>query len=419
MKSTHDPDRRRVVVTGRGAITPIGLDPAEFWQSLLDGRSGVGLITHFDAADLPTRIAAEVSGFDPDRFLPRAVSRRLDHFARYALAAADQAVLESKVDLDPALAERTAVVVGSSYGSNHQNYAALRGYERRGARGVPPSFAVTGTPSIAGGEIAIRYGVVGPTLTLDTACASGTTTVGEAMRLIRAGVVDAAIAGGADNPIASVDFSALTRVGALSRRNDEPTRASRPFDRDRDGFVPGAGSGMVVLEEAEHARRRGARILAELIGYGATTDAHHITAPHPDGTQAGRAIRLALADAGITPAEVDYVNAHGTSTRLNDRIETTVFRRIFADRAPKIPISSIKSMTGHMIAGSGTVELIATIGALRTGIVPPTINCDHPEDPELDYVPHEPRSGDFRTAVSQSFGFNGHNAVLVVRRWEE
>ncbi|MFE6738009.1 beta-ketoacyl-ACP synthase II [Streptomyces tubercidicus] len=410
--------RRRVVITGAGVVTAIGSTVEDYWSALLDGRSGIAPITAFDCSDLPTRIAAEIVDFDPTRYMSRISSRRMDRFSWFAVAAAAQAMEQSKLTVDEGKGHRLGALIGSGYGANIAGIEAVERLRERGPRGVSTGYAIGGSPDNPSSEIAMLYGAEGPTGAIITACATGTTCVGEAMHMIREGRVDAVIAGGSDDPITRLDVAAMSNVRALSRRNDEPERASRPFDRGRDGFVFGAGAGVVVVEEAEHAMRRGATILGEVIGYGATTDAYHATAPHPEGRGSQRAIRMALSDAGITPSEVDYINAHGTSTVLNDSTEIAAIRAVFGDHASRVPISSQKSMIGHLIAGAGTVEMIATLKALATGWVPPTLNCDDPEDPELNFVPNEPQRHDVRTAVSNSFGFGGHNAVLAIRRWE-
>lgn len=419
MRATEDAGRRRVVITGCGAITPVGLDTAQFWAALLAGRSGIAPITAFDAADLPTRFAGEVREFDPGEYMPSPAARRLSRFAQFAIAAALQAVEEAKLEVDEQLAHRVAVLVGSGYGANQLVHDAIATLQERGPRAITPYLAYTGSIDNASGEVATRLGATGPSGAIVTACATGSTCIGEGLRLIQHGTADVVIAGGADDAVTRLDMAAGASARALSRRNDEPERASRPFDRDRDGFVMGAGAGVVVLEEAGRALHRGAHILAELVGYGASTDAYHPTAPHPEGLGAKRAMRLALDDAALDPSDVDYINAHGTSTVLNDRTETEAIRTVFGDTAPGIPISSVKSMTGHMIGAAGAVELIATIHAIRSGVVPPTINCDDPEDPGLNYVPHHAQEHDVEVALSNSFGFAGHNAALVVARWRQ
>ncbi|MZE79240.1 beta-ketoacyl-ACP synthase II [Streptomyces sp. SID5475] len=411
--------KRRVVVTGTGVVSPIGLTTGEFWESLTAGRSGIRVITRYDADELPTRFAGEITGFEPRDHMPNRVARRLDRFAQFALAAAQEAMAEAKLEIDEELAPRTAVLVGSGYGAGHFTRTAVLELRDRGRRRMNAYFASAGSSDSAAVEVANRFGARGPSGAVVAACATGAVCIGDAMRLIRDGYADVVLAGGSDDAVNPLDLAVSANVGALSRRGDHPELASRPFDKARDGFVMGAGAGIVVLESAEHAERRGAAVLAELAGYGATTDAYHSTHPHPEGLAVKRAMADALADAGVAPGEVDYICAHGTSTPLNDRIESEAIRGVFGDHAPRIPISSVKSMTGHMIGAAGAVELIASLLAVRTGILPPTVNCDDPLDPELDYVPHTARRQPTRVAVSNSFGFGGHNAVLVVRAHPE
>jgi 3-oxoacyl-[acyl-carrier-protein] synthase II len=411
------PPRRRVVVTGTGVITSVGLSVGQWWAALLAGRSGIGPISGFDAAGLPVRIAAEVRGFTPSEHWPREVSRRLHRSALFALAATEEAVAQSGLEIGPDLAERTAVLVGSCDGPDAFITESQMRLRDHGYRKIPPYYAATSGQGIATNQIALWLGAGGPSAAINTACATGATSIGEGMRLIQYGAADVVIAGGCEDSVTPLNVAGAAIAGALTRRNDEPERASRPFDRERSGFVMGAGAGVVVLEESGHARRRGAAILAELAGYGATTDAYHLTAPYPEGLGAQRAMRLALADAGVRPDEVDYINAHGTSTVLNDRIELAALRAVFGECVARTPISSIKSMLGHMIGAAGAVEFVAAVQALVTGMLPPTVNCDDPEDPELDFVPHVPRRHDPEVVMSDSFGFGGHNAVLVARRW--
>ncbi|MCP3821628.1 beta-ketoacyl-ACP synthase II [Streptomyces sp. A3M-1-3] len=418
-RSTQHSSRRRVVITGAGVVTSIGHTVDTFWAGLLEGRSGIGPITAFDPHDLPTRIAAEVRDFDPSPYMSRRESRRMDRFGQFAMAAAVQAMEQSKLEMAEGTGHRLGVLIGSGYGANIAGIAAVERMRERGPKGINANYAIGGAPDNPSSEVAMRFGAEGPTGAIITACATGTTCVGEAVQMIQAGRADAMIAGGADDPITRLDVAAMANLRALSRRNDEPGCASRPFDRDRDGFVFGSGSGIVVVEEAGHALRRGAPILGEVVGYGATTDAYHSTAPHPEGLGAQRALRMALDDAGLDATQVDYVNAHGTSTVLNDATEVAALWAVLGEHAKRIPVSSQKSMIGHLIAGAGTVELIATLRTIATGIVPPTLNCDNPEDPELNFVPHTPQRHEVRTALSNSFGFGGHNAVLAVTRWEQ
>jgi 3-oxoacyl-[acyl-carrier-protein] synthase II len=416
MSSEYGP-RRRVVITGTGVISPIGLSTATFWESLLAGRSGIRRIENFEVADLPTQIAAQVRDFDPEQFMPRKVWRRIDPFAQYAMAAAIEAVEAAKIEFDEELAPRVGVQIGSGYGASTVQQQVTLGLEAKGARSIGPFTSAASAIDNAAGEVAIRFGAKGPSGAISTACASGTSAIGEAMRWIQYGACDVVLAGGSDDSVTRSDIASACSARALSRRNDDPEHACRPFDKERDGFIMAAGAGVLVLEEAERAMRRGAPILAELVGYGASTDAYHPTAPHPEGAGAQQALRAALADARIDPSEVDYINAHGTSTKLNDRIETLAIRQVFGDHATRVPISSTKSMTGHMIGAAGAVEAIAAVHAIRDGVVPPTVNCFDPEDTEVNYVPHTPQEHKVDIAMSNSFGFAGHNAVAIVRAW--
>lgn len=414
---------RRVVVTGRGVVSPIGCTTEQFWSSLLAGRSGVGPITAFDASDLPTRIAGEVNDFDADLYLPRRVSRRLDRYAQFAVAVAMQAVNEAKLPVGESIPEedawRIGVLFGSGYGPSSLLQKSALDLQAKGQRAVGPYVSASSAIDSAPGEVALALGLRGLSGALSTACASGTSAIGDAVRLIRHGYLDVMIAGGADDAVCPVDIASACSSRALSRRNEDPTAASRPFDKERDGFVMAAGAGAVVLEDLDHAQARGATILAEVLGYGATSDAYHPTAPHPEGAGAQRAMTEALADAGLTPDEIDYINAHGTSTTLNDRTETKAIRAVFGERATSIPVSSVKSMTGHMIGAAGAVEFIASVEAMRTGTLPPTINCDDPEDAEMNYVPHRPQEQATRHIMSNSFGFAGHNSAVIARRWDD
>lgn len=408
-----EPTFRRVVVTGRGVVSPIGCTTGEFWDSLLAGRSGIDTITGFDASDMPTQIGGEVRDFDPSTYMPKRVSRRLDRFAQFAVAVAQQAVEESKLLVED-VADRTGVLFGSGYGPTWLLQTSALAVRERGYRAVGPYVSAASAIDCAAGEVALDLGARGPSGAVSTACASGTTAIGEAARMIRHGYADVMVAGGSDDGVSPVDIASASMSRALSRRNDDPARACRPFDRDRDGFVMASGAGALVLEDLESARSRGAHILAEVLGYGATSDAHHPTSPHPEGLGARGAMRAALSDAGVDPREVDYVNAHGTSTRLNDQTEAEAVLAVLGERARQIPISSTKSMTGHMIGAAGAVEAIASVGAITTGWVPPTVNCDDPDIPGLDFVPHEARAQPTRVVLSNSFGFAGHNACVVL-----
>ncbi|MBT2381685.1 beta-ketoacyl-ACP synthase II [Streptomyces sp. ISL-111] len=406
---------RRVVVTGRGAVTPLGPNWAGTWEGLLAGRSGVGKVTGFEVDDLPVRIGAEVRGFDPLAHVERPIVRRTDWTIQAVIAAARMALAEAGLEVDDVLAPRVGVAVGSIIGSSRiasRNAAAM---SAEGYGGVSPHvFPTMGVSAAA--EVCLAVGARGPSAEMVAACATGTVCIGEAARWIREGRADVAVAGGMD-AFDRLELAAAARARVLSRRTGDPAGASRPFDRDRDGFVMGAGAGVLVLESAEHAVRRGARIRAEIAGYATTTDAHHLTAPAPDGAQMDRAMRESLEAARVTTAEVDYINAHGTGTLLNDTSEMRAVQRVYGDRAARVPISSTKSMTGHLLAAGGAVEAAVISEVLGTGLVPPTINCDDPEFPGINFVPHKTQEHQVRVAVSHSFGFGGHNAVLVMRRW--
>ncbi|MET4921439.1 beta-ketoacyl-ACP synthase II [Streptomyces sp. PSRA5] len=407
---------RTVVVTGYGAVTPLGHTVHDTWAAMLAGRSGIATLDGIDVTGLGVRIGGQVRGFDPARYMPAPVRRRTDPYAQFALAAALEACEHAKLVVDEERAPRIAVIIGSGYGPVASLGRAVNTLRDKGARAVSPFTPITTAIDSAAGEISMRLGTQGPSRAQSTACASGSDALGAAVRMIRGGDADAVVAGGADACLTTLDLAGSGNARALSTRNDDPTAACRPFDADRDGFVMSEGAAVVVLEAAETAAARGAVVLAELAGYGASSDAHHWTAPHPRGRGARLAVEAALRDAGVVPDEVDYVNAHGTGTLLNDAVETAVLREVLGERVTRIPVSSTKSVTGHMIGAAGAVELVAAIQALRTGTVPPTVNCHQPIDPEINFVPHEAQTHDgMRVALSNSFGFGGHNAALVVR----
>lgn len=410
--------RRRVVVTGMGTLTPIGNGLDAFWEGLVAGKSGVGPITHFDASEIDTRIAAEVKGFDPHQYLDRKEARRMDRYAQLAVAAATMAIEDAKLDLDSYDLERVGCWIGSGVGGIHTLEEQARTLVERGPSRVGPFFVPMMIANMASGQVSIRFGLKGPNATTVTACASGTHSIGDAFRIVQRGDADIMVTGGAEAGISLLSMAGFCSAKALSRRNDEPEKASRPFDAGRDGFVMGEGAGILVIESLDSALDRGARIYAELVGYGATADAHHITAPAPGGAGAAKAIELALQDGGIEPGEVDYINAHGTSTEANDYFETLAIKAALGEAAHKVAISSTKSMTGHLLGAAGGVEAIASIMTIQRGIVPPTINYEEP-DPrcDLDYVPNKARPMQVDVAVSNSFGFGGHNAVLAFRRY--
>jgi len=412
--------KKRVVVTGLGAVTPLGNDVPTTWEGLVAGRSGVSRITCFDISDMEVQIAAEVKGFDPVALFGRRVARRNDRFTLFALEAARQAIADARLEFDDGLRQTTGVFIGTAIGGILTLLANYDVLQKSGPHRVSPFMVPMMMPNAASGTVAIAHGLRGPNLSVASACATGSHAIGEAAEVIRRGQADVMIAGGSEAVIARLALAGFKNMGAVSTRNDEPQRASRPFDAERDGFVMGEGAGILVLEGLEHARRREARIYAELVGYGATADAFHITAPEEEGIGAARAMELALQDAGLTPGDVDYINAHGTSTLLNDCIETRAIRKVFDRQADHLVVSSTKSMMGHLMGAAGAVEAIACIKSLETGWVHPTVNYEYP-DPEcdLDYVPNRARRLEPRVALSNSFGFGGHNGCLIFRRWEE
>jgi 3-oxoacyl-[acyl-carrier-protein] synthase II len=417
MATPYDRTGRKAVITGWGAITPLGLSVDDTWAGLLAGRSGIGRLTSFDPGDLPTDFGGEVRDFDPASTMKPRQWRRMDRYAQYAFAAAREAMEMSGAQITEANAARAGVLIGSGYGPTASVAEQVTLLGARGPRRVSPFAQITGAIDSAACEIGFEYGAMGPTRALSTACASGTDAIGEAARWIRYGSADLVIVGGAEHILTPVDLASSSNAHALSTRSDTPAEASRPFDEDRDGFVMSAGAGVLVLESEEAALARGARILAEVAGYAATSDAYHWTAPHPEGKGTIAAMRGALDDAGLGPADVDYLNAHGTSTRLNDQGELDAVRAVFADHAERMPISSTKSMTGHMIGAAGAVEAIVGALAIDRGAVPPTINCHRPIDLSVNFVPHEAQEHRTEVVMSNSFGFGGHNAVLVLRRW--
>jgi len=410
---------RRVVVTGLGMISPLGLDTEATWRGLVAGRSGAGDITRFDCSDFSVRIAAEVKGFDSSQWFEPKELKKFDLFIHYGVASSSMALENAGLEITDENAERIGVVIGSGIGGfpmiERNNKALLE----RGPRRVSPFFIPGAIINMCAGLVSIRTGAKGPTSATCAACSASAYAIGDATLYIRHGYADAMIAGGSEAVISPMPVAGFSMMRALSTRNDEPERASRPWDRDRDGFVIGEGAGMVILEELEHARKRGAPILAEVLGFGMSSDAHHISAPSDDGDGAIRVMAAALRDAGINPEDVDYINAHGTATPAGDRVETIAVKSVFGDHARKIMMSSTKSMTGHLLGAAGGFEFGVAVLAVGRGVVPPTINLDNPEpENDLDYVPHTARDAPIRIALSNSFGFGGTNACLVIGRAE-
>jgi 3-oxoacyl-[acyl-carrier-protein] synthase II len=406
----------RVVVTGLGVISPVGLDVPTMWQNLVAGRSGIGPITHFDASDFAVRIAGEAWGFDPADYMPAKEVRRTDRFVQFAIAAAQQAVAQARLTVDQAIADQVGVIVGVGMGGINTYSRELRVLMEKGPRRVSPFLIPMITVDVAAVQIAILTGARGPNLGLSSACSTGSDAIGQAYEAIRRGDAQVMIAGGTEAAVTPVGVAAFDRMRALSHRNEEPERASRPFDAERDGFVMGEGGAIVVLEELSSAERRGAEPLAEVVGYANTSDAVSIVAPAEGGAGAARTMALALKKAGLSPEEVDLVSAHGTSTPLGDVHETMALKRVFGARAYEMLISATKSMTGHLLGAVGALQAVITVMAIREGIIPPTINYTTP-DPQcdLDYVPNVARRASVRVALSNSFGFGGHNVVLVFK----
>jgi len=413
-------EQRRVVVTGMGLVTPLGIGLEKNWQSLVAGQSGIRKIDRFPNVDaFASRIAGQVPDFHAEDFIEPKEIKKMDLFIQYSVAAASMAMEHSGFKIDPQEAENVGVIIGVGLCGIDTIEATERAYLDGGPRKISPFFIPKVISNLAPGQIAIRHGAKGVNWTPTSACASGNNAIGEAFHLIRRGLQDVVIAGGAESAITPLGVGGFSAMKALSTRNDEPERASRPFDKGRDGFIIAEGSGVLILEEREKAIKRGARIHAEVIGYGANGDAHHITAPAPEGEGAARCMRLALKDAGLAPSDIDYINAHGTSTEYNDANETQAIKKVFGEHAFKLPVSSTKSMTGHLLGAAGAVEGVFSVLALGHGIIPPTINYENPDpDCDLDYVPNQARRADIRVALSNSFGFGGTNACVIFRRSE-
>jgi len=411
--------KKRVVITGLGVISPVGNEVASFWQSLKDGQGGVGPITSFDAKEFDSQIAAEVKNFNPTNYgISLKDVKRTAKFVQYAVAAAKQAIDSSGLDLNKEDRNRIGVIIGSGIGSLHTIEEEHKVYLNKGPSRLSPFLIPMLIVNEASGLVAIIHGLKGPNSCVATACASGSHAIGEAYRTILYGDSDVMVAGGTESCIVPTAVGGFCALKALSTRNKEPGKASRPFDLERDGFVMAEGSGLVVMETLEHAKKRNANIIAEIVGFGMTCDAFHITAPDPAGEGAGAAMSVALKDAGMNPEDVDYINAHGTSTKLNDKIETLSMKRAFGPHSKKVMVSSTKSMTGHLLGAAGGVEFVVCCMAIKDGVVPPTINYEHPDpDCDLDYVPNVARKANLRACMSNSLGFGGHNASLIVRKF--
>ncbi|MHC1720113.1 MAG: beta-ketoacyl-ACP synthase II [Clostridiaceae bacterium] len=411
--------KRRVVITGLGAVTPVGNDVETFWNNIKAGVCGIDFITKFDITDFKAKLAAEVKDFDPLIYMDRKDAKRMEAFSHYAMASATQAVEDAKLDLEAIDKNRFGVVIGSGIGGIETIETEQTKFLEKGPSKVQPLFIPKIISNMAAGNVAIKFQARGICTTVVTACATGTNAIGEAYRMIQYGTADLILAGGTEASITPLSIAGFTTMTALSRSED-PKRASIPFDAEREGFIMGEGAGVLLLEELEHAQKRGARIYAEMVGYGSTCDAYHMTSPSPDGEGAARAMDIAIKEAGIKPEEVSYINAHGTSTPLNDKFETLAIKAVFGENAGKVPVSSTKSMTGHLLGAAGAIEGVICVKALEEGFIPPTIGYSVP-DPEcdLDCVPNTGRKAELKYALSNSLGFGGHNAVILMKKWGE
>ncbi|MBN2527841.1 MAG: beta-ketoacyl-ACP synthase II [Deltaproteobacteria bacterium] len=413
-------DKRRVVITGLGAVSPLGLDVDSLWKGLISGQSGIDYITHFDTENFATKIAGEVKGFDPLDHVSKREVRQMDRFIQLAIAAADEAMKDSGLTITEELAPRVASILGVGVGGLESMEIT---YEKMRSLGSPkritPYFIPMMISNLAPGHISMRHNLKGPSYTVTSACASATHAAGDSFRMIQDGTVDVAVTGGAEAAITALGIGGFNAIKALSIRNDEPQKASRPFDKGRDGFVMGEGAGVVVLEELEHAKARGAKIYAEMTGYGATADANHITQPAPGGEGAIRCMNICLNDAGLKPSDIDYINAHGTSTPINDPLETIAMLNVFGEHVAKLAVSSTKSMTGHLLGAAGAIEAIALALTIKNQIAPPTINLDDPDEKcTMDYIPFEARQMQINHAMSNSLGFGGTNATILFSKYE-
>lgn len=412
-------DKRRVVITGMGAVTPLGLDVATTWKNIIEGKSGVGPLTRVNAEEFPMKVAAEIGDFDPAAFVDKKEARKMDRFTQFAVASSLMALKDANLDITEEIASRVGVWIGSGIGGMETYEQNFRQFLEKGHRRVSPFFVPMMIPDMASGQVSIITGAKGINSCSVTACASGTNSIGDAFKVIQRGDADVMITGGSEAPITNMAVAGFCSAKAISTSED-PASASRPFDANRDGFVMGEGAGILILESLDSAKKRGAKIYAEIVGYGATGDAHHVTAPAPEGEGGARAMKQAIADAGLLPSEIDYLNAHGTSTPYNDKFETMATKAVFGDHAYKMAVSSTKSMTGHLLGAAGAIEAIFSIKAIEEGIIPPTINYQTPDpDCDLDYVPNEARKQNVRAVLSNSLGFGGHNATLVFKQFTE
>lgn len=412
--------QKRVVITGMGCISPLGNDPGLLWKNIIDGKSGVKHITHYDTTDFKCKIAAEVLDFDGTALFGSREVRRMDRYTQFAVAAAQQALQTSCLTLDDQNRDRTGVIIGTGIGGLNTIFEQMKVFMERGPSRVSPFLVPMMLPDTAAGMVAIYLGLRGPNLAVVSACATGTNAIGEAAEIIRRDQADVVLAGGSESVIVPIAMAGLSVMGALSERNDDPPRACRPFDLHRDGFVMGEGSAVLVLEDLEHAQRRGAHFLAEISGYGTTNDAYHISAPAENGSGAARCMQVALARGGFGLDSIQYINAHGTATQLNDKSETAAIKTVFGEQSYNIPISSTKSMTGHLLGAAGALEAILCIKALQNQVIPPTINYETPDPAcDLDYVPNQARPAALRNVMSNSFGFGGHNATIIISRFED
>ncbi|WP_373598355.1 beta-ketoacyl-ACP synthase II [Paraclostridium bifermentans] len=411
--------KKRVVITGLGCVTPVGTGKDLFWTNIKNGVCGIDTITRFDASSFQTQIAGEVKDFNPEDYISKKELKRMDRFTHFAIASADMAVKDSNMDLDAVDKEKMGVIIGSGIGGVQTIEEQHKILLEKGNRRVSPFFVPMMISNMAAGQVSILVGAKGPNTNVSTACASGSHAIGDAFKVIQRGDADVMIAGGSEAGVTALSFAGFCNMKAMSTRNDDPKTASRPFDKDRDGFVMGEGSGIVILEELDHALKRGAKIYAEVVGYGATADAYHMTTPAENGEGAARSIKMALEDGAIPFNEVDYINAHGTSTYYNDKYETMAIKEVFKEHAYDLCVSSTKSMTGHLLGAAGAVEAVICAMAINEGYVPPTINIENvDEELDLDYVPNKGKERNVRYALSNSLGFGGHNATLAFKKYE-